>query len=189
MNIKCLNPESGNPLCVCGVVDSPRGRKIEKGMLEWLLPRYKVYEVLHDGSKYEYPALRCMQLLCHDTKRPCLYIHTRGAFNRWRTTKPTHRMWEHEFGERRDYYFSIVDTETPSVACPFTGEGKETFYNGFVANAAAMDALPDILPDKDRMKFEYLFRGTDVCVHGTILNDLGYDTLQKAREYLYENYV
>ena len=97
-------------------------------------------------------------------------------------------MWQHEFGELAERYARIVDTPEPVAACPFTGEGKETFYNGFVANAAAMAAIPDIKPNTDRMIYEYIFRGSPVKVYGTIFNDVGYDTLGKARNYLYENY-
>ena len=189
MKVVHVNPESDKPFCVCGCANNEAGQRIAYEMEEWLLPHYHLIQVWHDGSQFEYPALAFMQDLCKKTGKPCLYVHTRGAYNRWKTTKPTHRMWQHEFGELAELYARIVHTPEPVAACPFTGEGKETFYNGFMANAAAMAAIPDIQPNTDRMVFEYIFRGSPVKVYGTIFNDVGYDTLGKARNYLYANYI
>lgn len=183
-----VNPESQKPFCVCGCMNNEAGQRIAFEMEDWLINHYHLIQVWHDGRLFEQPALHYAQQLCIETGKPCLYIHTRGAFNRWNTTKPTHRMWRHEFGDLSELYFRIVDTDEPVAACPFTGEGKETFYNGFVFNAAAMRAIPEIQPNADRMVFEYIFKGSPVKVYGTIFNDIGYDTLGKARQFLLTNY-
>jgi len=134
----------GKPMCVFGVVTNQAGLEIANEMLQWLKPNYNLHIIYHDGSEYEYPALHYMQQLCLETGQPCLYIHSRGAYNRWKTTVPSRRMWKHEFGELQEVYFRLVDTEEPTAACPFTGSGKHTFYNGFVVNAAAMEAIDEI---------------------------------------------
>lgn len=189
MEVQVIN-ETGKYLCVFGWVDNDRGNEIANRMLEWLRRSdYCIHAVHHNGMLYEWPALHYMQELCKNTGESCLYIHTRGAYNRWKTTQPTHKMWQHEFGELQDNYFQLVNQEQPAVACPFTGAGKHTFYNGFVANAAAMAAIPELQPQEDRMKFEYIFKDSDVRMYGTVFNNLEYETLNAARQYLYKNYL
>lgn len=189
MKVVRINPEEAHkPMCVFGVVDNPDGLQIESRMIAWLSLYYRVVEIRHDGTQYEFPALRFMQLYCTLTGRPCLYIHTRGAFHKWNTTIPSRRMWRHEFGELHDVYERIVDTDKPVAACPFTGASKCTFYNGFMVNAAAMRAIPAIMPNNDRMVYEDIFKDSPVHVYGTIFNDVEYDSLSKARQYLFTNY-
>lgn len=172
MEIKCLNPKSMDPLCVLGVADTEQGRIIEQEMREWLEPNYCVFEIWHDGSLFEQPALRFMQDLCHDTKSPCLYLHTKGAFNRGELSAEVRQMWKMEFGDKRDMYFALVDRPYAVVACPFTGSDKTTWYNGFVANSKAMEEIPCIDPNKNRMKFERLFVGKAPQVIGVMRNDI-----------------
>ena len=178
----------GSPSCVLGVMDTERGRKIAADMRRWLLPHYDIHQVLHDGSLYEQPALAYMQKLCIETNRPCLYIHARGACHFWNTTKPSWRMWEREFVDDRDRYLSIVNCKKPVAACPFTGPLKHTWYNGFMANAAAMAAIPPIQPNEDRYVFEDIFRDSPVIVVGTIFDDITPETLPKARGYMLNTY-
>ena len=189
MEVKRLNPQSRKPLCVFGVVDNEAGHAIEEEMLQWLLRNYNVIEVLHDGTKFEYPALSYMQKLCKETGKPCLYIHTRGAFHRWNTTKPTHRMWRHEFGSRRADYFGVVSTAGPTVACPFTGNEDHTWYNGFVANAQAMEAIGELHLFTDRMFYEHMFRNKGVQVIGLLVNCKNDNGLRDARQYLKEHFA
>lgn len=184
-----LNPESNNPTCILGCVSNDAGTKIASEMSKWLRKYYNVIQIWHDGTKFEQPALQYIQAFCISSGQPALYIHTRGAFHRWNTTQPTHRMWQHEFGVCRDQYFRIVKTDRPTAVCPFTGSGKHTWYNGFVANAAAFAAIPEIRPNEDRMVFEKIFSGSKVNVVGTILNDIDDESdLYIAREYLAKNY-
>ena len=99
-------------------------------------------------------------------------------------------MWEHEFGQFRAKYFNIVRTDKPTAACPFTGANKHTWYNGFVANAAAFAAIPEIVPNADRMVFERIFKGSDVNVVGTIFNNIDDESKwPPARRYLFDNYL
>lgn len=185
-----ISDNDARPLCVLGIVNTERGIEIAEGMKEWILPHYRLIEVYHDGTQFEYPALWHMQEHCHRTGEPCLYLHTRGAFHRWNTTQPTHRMWQYEFTHNKEYYFNIVnDKDIPIVACPFTGNGGHTWYNGFVANAAAMTAIPEIQPSRDRMVYERLFHNTGVTVIGTIYNTIHSEhELGAARRYLLNNY-
>ena len=183
---KCIN----KPICVLGIVNNEKGLLIAKEMLEWLTPIYNVYQVIHDGSKYEYPALKKVQELCLETKCPILYLHTRGAFNTHKTTKPTHKMWKDQFGSNIQKYFNTVNTDIPTVACPFTGTKKITWYNGFVTNWQAMNNI-SIVETKDRMIFERLFCNTDINVIGILTNGNDNDqedSVKIARKYLFNNY-
>lgn len=181
--------EGKKPYCVLNAVQNDRGKEIEEEQLKWLLPNYNVFVVRHDGSLFEYPGLHFMQMMAIRLGKPFLYIHTRGAYNRWKTTIPTRKMWEHEFGECRDEYFNKVNIDEPTVACPFSGRSKFTLYNGFVANAAAMAAIPTIEQSADRFIYEKIFEGSNVNVIGTIINipDDG-ENKNSARQFLYTNY-
>lgn len=171
MRIESFNIEAGKPYCVFGVVDNERGREIEKEMREWLEPEYSLYEVWHDGTLFEQPALRFMQDLCKTSDRPALYIHTKGAFNRQELSDRIREMWKREFTIHKDTYFDLVARPFGVVACPATGSDKTTWYNGFVANARAMAEIPLIEPNKNRMKFERLFIGQSPQVIGVLRND------------------
>lgn len=160
------------PICVLGVVDNEAGRAIEREMLAWLEPLYDVHVVLHDGTKFEQPAIRYMQDICLRDKVPCLYLHTKGAFNRPELSTVVRSMWKHEFTTKKDVYFGLVDRPYAAVACPFTGSDKTTWYNGFVTNWQAMAAHPLIEPNANRMKFERLFIGSQTQVFGVVRNDM-----------------
>lgn len=155
-----------------GVVTNEKGMKIREEMLPWLLSSYNVTEIQHDGSLFEQPALRYMQDFCKEKKVPCLYIHTKGAYNQRPETQEVRDMWKHEFTKNRDLYFALVDRPYPCVSTPFTGSDKTTWYNGFVANWQAMDWHPVINPNTNRMKFERLFRLSSVNVVGVVRTDI-----------------
>ena len=160
------------PICVLGVVDNEVGLAIMREMLEWLEPHYKVIVAHHDGTKFEQPALRYMQDMCRRDKVPCLYLHTKGAFNRSVFSEKVRDLWRHEFTEKKELYFGLVDRPYAAVACPFTGDDKTTWYNGFVTNWQAMAEHPLIEPRSNRHKFERLFCGTNTQVFGVIRNDV-----------------
>jgi hypothetical protein len=113
-----------------------------------------------------------MQALCVEEQEPCLYLHTKGAFNQHSDTESVRKMWQREFTERIRLYFDLVNRPFSSVACPFTGSDKTTWFNGFVANERAMADIPPIEPNENRKVFERLFRGTDVNVIGVIRSDI-----------------
>ena len=167
-----ITPDSTNPLCVFGVADTEAGRSIEKEMREWLEPNYHLIEVWHDGSLFEQPALRYMQDLVKETGKPCLYIHSKGAYRRPELSADIRQMWKHEFTVNRDLYFGLVNRPYAVVACPATGSDKTTWYNGFVANKRAMSEIPPIEPNTNRFVFERLFIGQRPQVIGVMRNDL-----------------
>ena len=171
--------------CVLCAVDTDKGRAIANDMLSWLSPLYEVHIVWHDGTQYEYPGLKYLQELCINSNEPCLYLHTRGAYNYHKNTTPfTHNMWKKEFGEKRNKYFDLVNTDQPTAACPFTGTDKYTWYNGFVVNPAAMKSVT-IKPESNRLVYEYIFKGSDVNVRSTIYSNInGYDKLTPVRMYM-----
>lgn len=159
------------PLCVIGIVNNERGLKIAEEMLDWLNPIYEVHKVYHDGSKFEQPALRYLQDLCIKEHRPCLYLHTKGAYNRSEFSQQVRQIWKHEFTKHWQTYFDLVDRPYAVVSCPFTGSDKTTWYNGFVVNWQAMQDHPTINPNKNRFKFEKLFVDSRTQVIGVVRND------------------
>ena len=177
------------PLCVFGSMQTERGKEIEQKTLNWLLPVYNVVLVKHDGTQYEYPALHEAQRLSIETGRPVLYLHTRGAINRYNTTIPTRRMWKDQFTIHREKYFSAVKTNDPIVAAPFIDHNGvfRTRYNGFIANTAAWEAIGEIQPNKDRHFFEYLFDGHNVKHIGILLQS-NTNNIINIRKYLITHY-
>lgn len=173
------------PLCVFGAMDNERGKEIAAEMLEWLQPVYDLHIIHHDGTEFEYPALNYMQQLSIKTGRPILYLHTRGAVNTWNTTVPTRRMWRHEFGEVWQKYFLMANTYKPRVICPFVDYDRETRYNGFVANTAAMQAIR-MKRIADRMWYERMWRNVNTEIIGTLIN--GNADIKQVRSYLYLHY-
>lgn len=159
------------PICVLGAVDTERGREIEEEMREWLVPNYHLWVVRHDGSQFEQPALRFAQMMSIEMERPVLYLHTKGAFNRQDLSDEVRKMWRHEFTENKDLYFGLVNRPYAVVACPFTGDDKTTWYNGFVANHRAYNEIPAIEPNTNRMVFERLFVKQRLQVIGVVRND------------------
>lgn len=178
-------------ICVLGIVDSERGRAIAKDMLAWLEPKYEVIQVLHDGTRFEEPALVEAQTTSLIRQEPVLYLHTRGAYNVHKTTAPTHRMWRDQFGtEKTDRYFRLIDSTHPIVACPFTGSKGVTWYNGFVANPSAWKIVQIPAPS-ERMQYERLFVNSGIDVIGLLTNmpdNEQEDSVHAARLYLFSHY-
>ncbi len=160
------------PVCVFGVMHNEAGLVIMYEMLEWLTESYNVYVVTHNGSRFEYPAIRFVQTICTRENIPCLYIHTKGAFYNRKRTPKIRRMWADEFTRNKEAYFSAVDCDTPAVATPFTGQEKETWFNAFVANPSAMRAIGEIKLTNDRFYYERIFCRSDVEVKGIIMDNI-----------------
>ena len=82
IKIQRHNKKNKSLICVVGILVNANGLKIEKEMLNWLLPEYDVYKIYqkYPGTLYEYPALRFSQWLI-DNKNISflLYLHTKGA--------------------------------------------------------------------------------------------------------------
>ena len=176
------------PICVFGIMNTPKGLKIAEEMRSWLAPVYDLHEVEHDGSLFELPALLEAQRLSRETLRPVLYIHTRGAVNEYIYTVPTRRMWKEEFGRQGDKYFAIADKICgAAVVCPFVDYDRETRYNGFVANTQAWNLL-DLKPTKDRFDYERLWINEPTCeVLGLLINRSD-RAIKDIRQYLLRNY-
>ena len=181
--------DKNKPLCIFGIMNNREGLTIANEMLSWLKPAYNVYEITHDGTEFEYPALHRMQLICEDLEpeTPVLYIHTRGAVNQYSTTVPSRKMWQQEFGHQGQKYIDIINTYTPTVATPFWTAYGETMYNGFMANAKAMQIIPPITKNTDRFYFEKLFNDNPyVRVIGTLFHKEA--DKEKIKDYLFRNY-
>lgn len=179
------------PLCVLGILDTPKGNEIAAEMMEWLQPLHEVHKVYHDGTQYEYPALQYAQELSKDTGRGVLYLHTKGAVNKPERSRRIRNMWRELFGDSGALpTIEIVNATVLSgmtikiVLCPFTGIDRMTRYNGFYATAGAWAAIPEIQPNKDRMVFEKLFRHANVTIVGLLHNNIGHDNLGEMHEIL-----
>lgn len=177
------------PICVLGCIDTLTGHEIAGELLGWLKWYYTVFEVWHDGTQYEYPALHTAQAIAKATGLPVLYLHTKGACNHVARSRMIRKMWRKEFVLNLPRYVNAILGDAPAVACPFTGADRFTRYNGFIANAAAWAAIPPIEPNADRAVFEVLWRDTpEVHLHGIIYDDITSATLHKAHEYLKQNF-
>lgn len=156
------------PLCFFGVWSLPRGLDIEKEMLAWLKPHYNVVVIRHNGSKFEYTALKIMQEMVklNHYQGPILYVHSKGAWFVRRTSLMTRNMWKHEFVDNKKAYLDAVSCPEPMIATPYQGivtedmEGLSIqepvnvpWFNGWMANAAAV-AKMDIYQSENRFTYE-----------------------------------
>lgn len=177
------------PICVLGTMHNALGLAIAREMKEWLQRIYEVHEVVHDGTRYEYPALSYAQRVSLTYGVPVLYLHTKGAFNKPYRSLLIRRMWKQQFGDGNyRKYISLVSDSKPVVATPFTGPDRMTRYNGFMANPAAWSAIGTIAPSDDRMVFEKLFRGEKVSIIGTVYDNITSERLSVMHDYLKRNY-
>lgn len=150
-------------ICVFGILKTESGLKIKKEMLEWLKPIYEVIEVSQEppGTQFEYPAIKKVCETAIERNEPVLYVHTKGAVNDTWIQKPTRFLWKQEFGtkERADKLFEIINnTEDPMVICPFSGSGRETWFNGFIINPKAATILIENLKKPDECERHYYER-------------------------------
>lgn len=161
MKVEILGNKHGH-LCVYNCVDTPRGLQIASEMLEWLKPLYQVHVVHHDGSKFEYEGMKYLKELSEKTKEPILYLHTKGAYNKFTLSRRVVNCWRKEFGDRDRAmkYFDAVNHYGPIVACPFSNGHNIPTYNGFVVNYCAM-AMADIVESEDRMVYERMWMDND----------------------------
>ena len=184
-------PNTTRPAVVLGVLDTPKGREISERMQEWLQRSgYKdVHVYMHDGRRYEYPALKYAQEYAAETGKPVMYLHTRGAVNTWETTEQTHKMWRHEFGDLAGFYATLINAHHGAcVVAPFIDNSGTHRYNGFIANAEAWKRANIPARVEDRHEYEHLWRGVvgvaqmGVCIHASE------NKIKEIREYLKEHY-
>lgn len=181
-------------ICILGCLDNEEGLKICQEMRSWLDKEHAVF-VVHQappGSKFEYPAIKCVLDTAISLNEPVLYLHTKGAGNKipvnYKTAmmapgvnypkdaKPedcqrvVRMMWEKEFtGENLKKYLMTLDTDKPTVACPLTGKEKLTWNNGWIINTAgAKELLKTFHLDTNRWYYEHMFRNTNIDVIGIV---------------------
>ena len=137
---KSNNEKFNSTICVFGVLCNDRGLKIEKSMLNWLLPEYDVYCVYQKfpGIFFEYAALRFAQWFSEKYNITIiLYVHTKGAFNPQNIQEDIRELWKYEFTkERKQIYIKLLNENITDISLPFTN-GRYTWYNGmFISDRA-----------------------------------------------------
>lgn len=170
-------------ICVIGVLDNPEGHRIKDEMIEWLQENYLIFEVLHDGSKFEYTALKEAQKIALENKCSVLYLHTKGAFNKNKGQEDIRNMWKYEF-KAPELYFNQINCDEPTIIAPFIGDDAQTWYNGFVANYSAWKILGDIEETNNRYYYEFLFRKVKNKVRfiGNIKDNIVAGTITSSKE-------
>ena len=163
--------------CVLGCLCNDRGLSICKELVKWIQLRWHLWIVFQDypGKLYEYPALKYAQKLANQFNKPVMYLHTKGAFNDSPIQLSIRALWWHTFFVR--YNECISALKKYDIVCPFTGQSKMTWYNGFIANPFAWGNVI-IKPEADRYIFESLWRTREILntttiygMYGNNLND------------------
>ena len=173
------------PLCVLGVLRTPLGMKIKAEMLSWLQPNYEVICVEQDppGIMFEFPAIKAAAAISVARKQPILYLHTKGASNPvvYRHQVMVRRLWAEQFTANKDAYFSAVDTEEPTIACPYIGDKKETWWNGMIINVPAAEKISsDMILTDDRFYYETMCSKINIKVKGIMSQkEIPYDDMCK----------
>ena len=160
-------------LCVFGILSSERGTLIARQMLEWLKKEYDVWTVTQElpGSLFEYPAIRVMQWLLTEyesTKTSCLYLHTKGAALNKQHQGNVRKMWKQQFTTNKEKYF--IESEQPVVRTPYIGPNNETWFNGFVANKAAISLIDLKKPNSNRHIYQKLWKNYKNIVKPVVTN-------------------
>lgn len=187
------------PLCVLGSqIGTNAGRQIKAELYGWLSKVFDVITVDADSTvKNEYPFIKKVIELSIESNKPVLYIHTKGACNviskafglnaKTEVTIPVdalpydsqiiaRRMWKHEFTTNYEKYLTVVSSNDPIVACPYTGGDKTTWQNAFVINpSAAKELRQSFHEDTNRYYYERMFEHTNIKVVGIRLNNVERD--------------
>lgn len=136
---------SGKRNCVLGVLASKRGLWIRDELRSWLDRSYNVTEVHADppnDREFERPFLRKACEMAIATGEPVLYVHTKGAANKFVSAPMVRDIWEQSFGVDTESYFRAVSTEEPTAASPLVSSRKHVcWFNGYVLNVAAARAM------------------------------------------------
>ena len=153
---------SKKEICILGVLCNDEGLKIEKSMLNWLIPEYDVYCVYqkYPGILYEYPGLRFAQWFSQFYNISIiLYVHTKGAYNKGKHQEITRELWKREFTKyKKKKYIQLLKNNFCDVALPFR-IGYSTWYNGMFISKRAFNLINQIeYYPKNRWHYESLFR-------------------------------
>ena len=175
-------------LCIFGILENKNGYKIEKEMLEWLLPEYDVYCVYqkYPGILYEYPAIRFAQYIINNKKNDyALYIHSKGAFYPSQLQNDIRDVWKIEYTKSNKInYVRPLKKNIADVTCIITNQGKITWFNSFFATKKGFNFLGKIKPSKCRYDFESQFSKTNAKVLG-ILSNNSHHPLEIINKYIY----
>ena len=172
--IKIIRQPSKNKnslTCVFGILVNENGLKIEKEILDWLLPEYNVYKIYQKfpGNLSEYPALRFSQWLTENQNISfLLYLHTKGATHKLDYSASLIRyLWKKEFTKpKNQIYISLIINNETDISTPLSNRAI-TWYNVmFISKRAFM--LNKIMPFKNRYLYEYLFLDNGTRIKGVI---------------------
>lgn len=145
------------PLCVLGVLRTDLGMKIKAEMLSWLSSVYDIICVEQNppGSMFEFPALKTAAAISIAKNESVLYLHTKGASNPvvYRHQVMVRRLWANEFTNFKDEYLNAVNKDEPTIAVPFSGDKKQTWWNGMFINPAAGNILINKMELTDRRHY------------------------------------
>lgn len=167
--------KSNKIVCIFGVLVNEKGLQIEKSMLSWLLPEYDVYCIYqkYPGILYEYPALRFAQWFSLSYNISIiLYIHTKGAFNQFKSQDQLIELWRKEFtGSRKFIYIHLIKDNLTDISCLFRS-GTYTLFNANYISNRAFKLINTISIRTNRYDYEKLFKTekTIIRVKG-VLND------------------
>lgn len=172
------------PLCVLGVLRTEFGMQIKAEMLTWLSSVYEVVCVEQNppGSMFEFPALKTAAAISVARNEPVLYLHTKGASNPvvYRHQVMVRRLWAQEFTANRNAYFDAVKTEEPTIACPYSGDKRQTWWNGMVINnAASKILLNDMILTDRRHYYEEMCEELNINVIGVKTSNIPNDDMCK----------
>ena len=167
---------TNKPICVLGVLLTDKGIEIREEMLSMLRGKFDIYTVEQQapGVLFEYPALLYVRKLTQDTGKPCLYLHTKGAANTNYAQPLVRKMWYDELIGNHEKYLEAVNTNIPTVACPYCSLDGVTWFNGFVANRLAMEHA-NVVKKDDRYYFEAMFSRKNcdgVTVKGIVMDNI-----------------
>ena len=171
-------------ICILGVLVNQNGIKIEKEMLNWLLPEYDIYSIYqkYPGILYEYPALRWAQWKI-DTlnKTILLYLHTKGAFNPSKRQFYVRKLWKKEFKQpRNNLYIQLILSNKTDISIPFR-EDVRTWFNGMFISKRAFHLIPEVPISKVRHFYEVdLFNIRTIRIKGIINDNQSPYTIEKA---------
>ena len=174
--VKHETSSTNKPLCVLGVLLTDKGIEIREEILIMLRGKFDIYTVEQQapGVLFEYPALLYVRKLTQDTGKPCLYLHTKGAANPNYAQPLVRKMWYDELIGKHEKYLEAVNTNIPTVACPYCSPDGVTWFNGFVANRLAME-YANVVKNDDRYYFEAMFSSKNcdgVTVKGIVMDNI-----------------
>ena len=202
------------PTCVIGILDTPRGVDIGDELIQSFQEDYFIIPVVHNGSRFEYPAIKCALEESVRINGPVLYIHTKGAGNSnpalsksdeikyigpeccppegvsildWQKT--VRKMWKAEFVNHKDWYLNTCNTNEPVVAAPYISPQKHTWTNGFMFNPAAAKLVYPLKFNPNRWSYEKLWNGTKCnCIGRVYDNMIGYPAMYKWKADVWSHY-